>query len=138
MKLDNSFDKFFKIISIIFEKYYYPPIKQVERKDLTKVGFAFINFIGFRKQCFIKEFVKMFSISPSTASEHIERLYNTNYIYKHPHRTDKRKVMVSLTDKGLELLQQFNKRKYRLLRERFLKLDEKNVKNLIELLSEFL
>lgn len=138
MKLDNSFDKFFKIISFIFEEYFNPSIIQVERKDLTKVGFAFINFIGFRKQCFIKELVERFSISPSTASEHIERLYNTNYIYKHPHRTDKRKVMISLTEKGLELFQQFNKRKYHLLRERFLKLNEKNAKNLIELLSKFI
>ncbi|MFX1570867.1 MAG: MarR family winged helix-turn-helix transcriptional regulator [Promethearchaeota archaeon] len=138
MKKDDFFNEFFIIFTKIIEKYFNPSIRHPQKLDLTKKGISLINYIGFRKQCFIKEIVERFKISYSTASEHIERLYYNDYIFKHFHKNDKRKVMVSLTDKGLLLYHQFRKENYQLFKDNFLRLDQKEAKDLIDNLKKFI
>ncbi|MFW9903149.1 MAG: MarR family winged helix-turn-helix transcriptional regulator, partial [Candidatus Thorarchaeota archaeon] len=101
MKSEDYFLKFYQLVAFLAENYFNPFIKQPQNVDITKTGISIINFIGTRRECIIKEITETFKISPSTASEHIDRLYKTKYIFKHTPEDDQRKVVLSLTDKGL-------------------------------------
>ncbi|MFW9906918.1 MAG: MarR family winged helix-turn-helix transcriptional regulator, partial [Candidatus Thorarchaeota archaeon] len=73
----------------------------------------------------------------STASEHIDRLYKTKYIFKHTPEDDQRKVVLSLTDKGLVVYHQYNEIKIQFLRKKFFELNEKEAKMFIKTLGKF-
>lgn len=71
---------------------------------LTHVGVRILQVIQKETEVGIQDIAKEIGVSHNTASEHVKRLTEKQYIHKTRSSEDERKVILQLTDFGKEVL----------------------------------
>ncbi|RDU37825.1 MarR family transcriptional regulator [Neobacillus piezotolerans] len=74
------------------------------QEKLTHQNIRILQVIQKENEVGIKEIATAIQVSHNTASEHIKRLIEKKYVYKTRSTEDERKVILRLTDLGMELL----------------------------------
>ncbi|KHD85486.1 MarR family winged helix-turn-helix transcriptional regulator [Heyndrickxia ginsengihumi] len=82
--------------------YYLLRYKHSEK--VTHIGVRIMQVIQKEKEVTIKDIAKEIAVSHNTASEHIKRLTEKQYLYKTRSSIDERKVIIKLTDIGKDVL----------------------------------
>ena len=63
-----------------------------------------VNYIGFRKQCTMKDVIEYMNIKPSTATRQLDKLVNNLNLVSREYSTDDRRlVTLQLTQLGIEV-----------------------------------
>lgn len=86
----------------------------------------------------LTEFAQRMSISPSTASALVDRLARHGVLRRTRDRTNKRRVVLSLTAEGRAAVRRGNRRKQKLLQEMFACLSAKDQDQLRSILTRVL
>jgi DNA-binding MarR family transcriptional regulator len=91
-----------------------PLIMQVIRADMRAIGATTLSVPQFRALAFLdrhsgaslSELADHLGVTPATASATTERLVQQNYVQRICHPQERRKVVLSLTEVGIQHLQQ--------------------------------
>ncbi len=97
-----------------------------------------INFIGFKKECTMGELCDYLNINPSTATRQIDKLVdNWKLINRHFSDTDRRKVLLSLSSKGLKVYKHHLELQQRFIHMLYVRFSTEEVNILIKIMKEF-
>ncbi|CEG26190.1 MarR family winged helix-turn-helix transcriptional regulator [Bacillus sp. B-jedd] len=97
--------------------YYF--LRYIHQEKLTHQAIRILQVIQKENETGIKEIAEAIQVSHNTASEHIKRLLERNFVLKTRSTTDERKVILRLTEQGTEIL------------HRHSSLDEEKLKHLL-------
>ncbi|MHA1985422.1 MAG: MarR family winged helix-turn-helix transcriptional regulator [Promethearchaeota archaeon] len=83
-------------------------IANISNED-TKIGnrIFIISIIGSGHNCFMKSIVETLNMLPSTATRQVDTLVEQGLIRRDVSETDRRKVILALTEKGKEVNKRF-------------------------------
>ncbi|WP_054707318.1 MarR family winged helix-turn-helix transcriptional regulator [Bacillus sp. JCM 19041] len=79
-------------------------LRYKHNEKVTHIGVRIMQIIEKEREVGIQDIAKVMDISPNTASEHVKRLTEKEYVYKTRSGEDERKVIVKLTDVGADVL----------------------------------
>lgn len=96
----------------------------IHKEPLTHQGVRILQLVEKEDKTGVSEIATYLQISNNTASEHVKRMIEKNYLIKIRNPHDERKVILGLTDEGKEVL------------HRHTSLDEEKLERLIGELNE--
>lgn len=79
-------------------------LRYKHNEKVTHIGVRIMQIIEKEREVGIQDIAKVMNLSPNTASEHVKRLTEKEYVYKTRSSEDERKVIVKLTDVGADVL----------------------------------
>jgi MarR family transcriptional regulator, organic hydroperoxide resistance regulator len=82
--------------------YYY--LRYPHHEKISHQSVRIMQVIEKEKEVGIKEIAEVIQVSHNTASEHIKRLLEKQYVIKRRSRKDERRVILKLTSLGCEIL----------------------------------
>lgn len=83
-----------------------PDLMQSNKSGLTRTQFFLMQSIWKSKQCRQTELAEMMDVKPSAITVIIDRLENNGYVIRKSDAKDRRVVLVELTKKGEETLEE--------------------------------
>lgn len=104
--------------------------------DFTQTEIEVLKFIGSNKNIKMKAVSDYLHIKPSSATPIIENLVEKKSLKRITDKNDRRAVYISLTPKGLKSLHKKYKVIHKTISKIFGKLNEKDKKNLIQILEK--
>ncbi|WP_078382249.1 MarR family winged helix-turn-helix transcriptional regulator [Sutcliffiella halmapala] len=75
------------------------------KEKVTHQVVRILQLVEKRENVGIAEIATYLNVSPNTASEHVKRSIEKGYLYKKRDQKDERKVVLGLTEFGVEILQ---------------------------------
>ncbi|MFB7138529.1 MarR family winged helix-turn-helix transcriptional regulator [Gottfriedia sp. NPDC056225] len=118
----------------------YYVLRYKHKENITHQGVRILQMIDKEVEVGIKEIAEGIQVSHNTASEHVKRLLEKEYIYKTRGENDQRKVILKLSDLGKEVLLQnssLNEEKLQqLLFEQMTEQERESILNAFNLLKE--
>lgn len=82
----------------------YYQLRYNHQEKITHQSIRILQVIQKEDEVGIKEIAEAIQVSHNTASEHIKRLLEKNYVFKTRSSKDERKVIIRLTDLGIDVL----------------------------------
>ncbi|WP_026585051.1 MarR family winged helix-turn-helix transcriptional regulator [Bacillus sp. J33] len=82
----------------------YYQLRYNHQEKITHQSIRILQVIQKEEEVGIKEIAEAIQVSHNTASEHIKRLLEKNYVFKTRSTKDERKVILGLSDLGIEVL----------------------------------
>ena len=73
--------------------------------NLSLPDYRILRFIAITEDCAMNSIVKHFSIPPSTATGILNKLEDRNYVTRKIDRKDRRKFILEVTEKGIEIIE---------------------------------
>lgn len=73
--------------------------------NLSLPDYRILRFIASTEDCAMNKIVKHFSMPPSTATGILNKLEERNYVTRKINRKDRRKFIIEVTRKGLEIIE---------------------------------
>ena len=103
-----------------FDIFNFVNILLVKGLPVTYKQYLTLELLSKEERCLITYLSKKLNVAMSTMTENIRRLVKKNLVKREKDKVDKRKVWVSLTKKGREIVDEINRRK-QVLSEEFSK-----------------
>ncbi|ODG90158.1 MarR family transcriptional regulator [Gottfriedia luciferensis] len=98
-------DKEIKQLNQLWTDIYYL-LRYKHKENITHQSVRILQIIDKEAEVGIKDISEGIKVSHNTASEHVKRLLEKQYVYKTRGEIDQRKVILMLTDLGKEVLLQ--------------------------------
>ncbi|PET56742.1 MarR family transcriptional regulator [Bacillus sp. AFS001701] len=98
-------DKEIKQLNQLWTDIYYL-LRYKHKENITHQSVRILQIIDKEDEVGIKDIAEGIKVSHNTASEHVKRLLEKDYVYKTRGEIDQRKVILMLTDLGKEVLLQ--------------------------------
>ncbi|MBT2638601.1 MarR family transcriptional regulator [Bacillus sp. ISL-39] len=96
-------DKEIVLLNHLWTDIYYQ-LRYNHQEKITHQGIRILQVIEKEDEVGIKEIANAIQVSHNTASEHIKRLLEKNYVFKTRSSKDERKVILRLSDLGIDVL----------------------------------
>ncbi|EWG12892.1 MarR family winged helix-turn-helix transcriptional regulator [Cytobacillus firmus] len=82
----------------------YYQLRYIHQEKITHQSVRILQVIQKEEEAGIKEVAEAIQVSHNTASEHIKRLIEKKYVFKTRSSKDERKVILRLSDLGIDVL----------------------------------
>ncbi|KMJ57203.1 MarR family transcriptional regulator [Bacillus sp. LL01] len=76
----------------------------VHKEKISHQMVRILQLIDKKEETAVKQIASFLQVSPNTASEHVKRMIEKDYIHKRRDALDERKVILCLTELGAEIL----------------------------------
>jgi len=110
-----------------------------EDVSLSVPQFRVLSFVNRNRDCSVEDVASYLGVSKPTASKIVENMRLKNLLYRTENSEDRRKVSISLTGKGLKVLEEARLKAVLELKNRLSKIDEQNkslLSNSLKILAE--
>lgn len=101
-------------------------------------GIFILNVIDSRQQCIMKDIVDTLNIGASTATRQLDTLVRQGLVRRNVAESDRRKVILSLTEAGNQVYRRFKKHLIGVMRNTIKDYSEIEIKNAIEILHRII
>jgi MarR family transcriptional regulator, organic hydroperoxide resistance regulator len=88
----------------IFKKIGADVAEQLSKTGLTKPQFMIMQFIGQREHCRVTDIANIMEVKPSAITLMIDRLVSAGWVNRREDPSDRRAVVIELTDEGKDIL----------------------------------
>lgn len=92
--------------------------------------------VVYREQVGVRELAQRFGLTASAITQLVNHLVDNGYIRRVEDKTDRRKIILSLTPKGKKQVVVLRKKKVEMIRKIFENLDQKEVEQLSKILEK--
>lgn len=89
----------------------------VREKGLTLPQMHTLEVLGIHKSMRMKELAQRMGITTGTLTVLVDRLEAKEFVYRKPHQTDRRSILVELTETGQEMFEEHDRLHLRLIEE---------------------
>ena len=98
-------------------------------------GIFIIDYITHHDQCSMSDVIREMKMTPSTATRQVDRLVERNFVVRNSSKQDRRRVILSLTEKGKRAYESFFNHRMKTIQPVLHSMNEKETKVLINLLE---
>ncbi|MVO99208.1 MarR family winged helix-turn-helix transcriptional regulator [Paenibacillus lutrae] len=108
-----------------------PQTSHFKEMGLTPPQFHVLNWIAEEGPGKITQLAEIMEVKPSAITVMIDRMENNQLVTRHHDETDRRVVMVSITEHGLKILKEARKRATESIRNYYFRLDPSELEVLL-------
>lgn len=112
------------LLLVLIDKFHIPRIPKGFKDKITTQQYRVLNILAKKRKCMIGELSQYCNVARSTMTELIDRMVNKNLVKRLKDVKDNRRVIISLTNIGGELVSKINSER------------RKRVKNILNKLSK--
>jgi DNA-binding MarR family transcriptional regulator len=109
--------------------------KQAKQLRLTSSQLEVLHCVGEKGNPTMKEIANSLHITPPSVTSIVESLCEKNFLKRETYKKDRRIVRIIITPKALKLFSSFKNKKLTILKNLFLKLNNKDKKELINIIN---
>ncbi|BBN97733.1 MarR family winged helix-turn-helix transcriptional regulator [Sporolactobacillus terrae] len=111
-------------------------INELQGSELTAHEFSFLSHLYRHDRETSSRIAKKFDVSPSYATTVIDKLIRCGYVMRQRSKTDRRKVRLTVTEKGIALYHQLICIRENYMRQVFSDFDDQELNQLSELIAK--
>lgn len=106
------------------------PFENVSKNSLGPMQLGLLNFLKHEDSISMTEIVKKLNVSKQQLTKLTDKLAEKNYIIRVNDLEDRRSIKISVTEIGIEFLNEYEKQILDLMKTRFEKLSDENLREL--------
>ncbi|MDU4696630.1 MAG: MarR family transcriptional regulator [Paenibacillus sp.] len=133
--LDNYIDRFELVWSHTFRKMK-SEIMHHHELGLTGPQFHMLTLIARKTTCNVSYLAEKLEVKPSAITVMIDRLVQSGYVERRHDEKDRRAVLLSVTERGAEVLAEARKKSREVLKNQFSVLSEQELEMMITILEK--
>ncbi|ELR67292.1 Transcriptional regulator, MarR family [Photobacterium marinum] len=108
----------------------------VRGKGFTLPQVHIVEILGVHGAMRMKELADKIGVTTGTLTVQVDKMVNTDLIQRRPHESDRRSILVELTEKGQEMYQEHDNLHLALTQDITAKLDDTERQNLLSYLKK--
>ena len=124
--IDQLAKEFFKLVPQIM-KNVVNPYKNVSKNSLGPMQLGVLNFLKHEDSISMTEIAKKLNVSKQQLTKLTDKLAEKNYIDRINDLKDRRSIKITITEIGIQFLNEYEKQVLDLMKTRFEKLSDKNL-----------
>jgi DNA-binding MarR family transcriptional regulator len=128
--IDELAKEFFKLVPQII-KNVVKPFENVSKNSLGPMQLGLLKFLKQEHSISMTEITTRFNVSKQQLTKLTDKLAQKNYIHRVNDLIDRRSIKISITESGIQFLNEYEKQVLDLMKIRFEKLSDENLFELL-------